>query len=63
MMFDESKTNELLARHLQNMNIYDLIQLKKCFEWEYEHRLEEKDFIQSILDHIQASIDEKEGKN
>lgn len=50
---------EDLIKHLQQLNIYDLERLQKCFEYEYKIRPNKREEIQDILDHIKYMLEQQ----
>ncbi len=55
----QSERDELLIKHLEKLNVYDLERLKTCFEYEYRYNIDNRDSTENILIHIDELIKQK----
>ena len=58
--FKEDRDNRLIE-YFENMNLYDLERLKKCFESAYKYELENRDCLDNIFQCLDKVISMKKG--
>ena len=54
-----TEAKEMLTKHIEQFNIYDLERLKACFQYEYRIHPEKEACIREILDTISAEIEKR----
>ena len=56
----KTERDELLIKHLGILNIYDLLRLKDCFEYEFEHDIENRESLDNILVNLNMILQQKQ---